>query len=161
MKFDTKPVRALAAMALSASLIATVSASAWAADTGPTAEQKQQWVQKHQERIKARLAKAAQMLGISTSQQTAWDTYAAAVLASFPTPGTGKPDGDAASIARMRAERSAAHAQKMAALADATAALQALLTPEQRKTFDQLVQRAGHRGHHGHRMHGAAQTDKK
>lgn len=157
MKRLSKPVRIFAALAVSATLLTGISTSAVAVGTGPSAEQQQQWAQKHQDRIKARLAKTAQTLTITPAQQPAWDAFAAAVESSIPAHGP-RPAGDAAAIAKARSERAADHAKRMSTLADATAALQAVLTPEQRKTFDQIASRAdrhGHHGHHGFRHHGA------
>ena len=61
-----------------------------------------------------------------------------------------KPEGnaDAASIVRFRADMVAARAKKLGQVADATVKLQAALTPEQRKTFDQIVRNAQHRRPH-------------
>ena len=63
-----------------------------------------------------------------------------------------RPEGnaDAASIVRFRADMVAARAKKLGQVADATVKLQAALTPEQRKTFDQIV-RHSHRRHNHHR----------
>ena len=76
-----------------------------------------------------------------------------------------KPEGnaDAASIVRFRADMVAARAKKLGQVADATVKLQAALTPEQRKTFDQIVRHAHHRHHHQRhdqsRHHGEHGTD--
>jgi hypothetical protein len=105
-----------------------------------------------QMRMKARLAKMASRLEIKASQQAAWGDYVKAresVMANPPV----RParDADAATIARARADFMADMARKSAVVADATAKLQAVLTPDQRKVLDEMARRGGHRRHHGER----------
>lgn len=96
----------------------------------------------------------AERLQITPAQQEAWTAYVNTVQSMMGTKLT-RPaaDADAASIARFRAQLAAERAQKLAQLADATAALQQVLDPEQRKTLDQVVRHARHgrrAGHHGY-----------
>jgi len=149
----TKPVTrnwSTGLLAATTLLIAVSSHSAWAAD--PSMDGAQQWAQRRQEWIHAKLERDANRLEIKASQQSAWQDYAKARSAlaerSFKRPA---PDADAATIAKARADGAADGARKLAVLADATAKLQAVLSPEQRKTLDQIAHR-GHRHHrHGHR----------
>jgi len=108
------------------------------------------------ERIQRMLDRAANRLEIKASQQTAWDGFARAMRGLFEPSAAARPgrDADAATIARIRAERAAEHARRMTQVADATAALQGVLAPDQRKTFDQMAHRfeshrqGGHGWHH-------------
>jgi hypothetical protein len=99
--------------------------------------------------IRRRLDSAASRLEIKASQQSAWQTYAAAVQAlgeaDIARPAAA-PDADAATIARERADRATAFASKLTAIADATVRLQGALSPEQRGVLNQLTREAGH--HH-------------
>jgi hypothetical protein len=149
-----KSLRFFTAFAISAALTAGFNVAASAApDTHPKMEK--DWAQHRQDMIKARLAKAAERLQIQAQQQGAWQAYADAVsspIAGFH-PDRNAPQ-DAASIAHRRADMAAGHAAKLAKVADATAALQAVLTPDQRVKFDKMVKfqhRHEHHGwHHGH-----------
>jgi len=105
------------------------------------------------EHVQARLDRMAKRLNIDASQQDAWNAYAKTVEGMI---GTGlqrsAADADAATVVRFRAQVAAAHAQKLEQLADATAALQQALKPEQRKVLDQIVRHPGH-GRFGHQDH--------
>ena len=150
-----KALRFFTAFAISATLTAGFNMAASAA---PDTHQKMEkdWAQHRQEMIKARLAKAAERLAIQPQQQGAWQAYADAV--SSPIAGVHfdrSAPKDAASVARRHADFAAAHAAKLAKIADATASLQALLTPDQRVKFDKMVQFQHRHGHHGwHHEHG-------
>jgi len=116
-------------------------------------EHRQQWIHE-------RLERAANRLEIKASQQDAWQAFAQSVEA-FATPPAATPpgrDADAAAIARFRADRAAEAARKLSVVADATSRLQGVLTPDQRKVFDEMAHRfAGprHRHHDGReRSHG-------
>ena len=139
-------------LAVSAALMAGLAAPASAAAPDANEQIKQEWVRHRQQQVRLRLAKMAERLEIKASQQAAWQAYASAYETTMPRPAA-KPDAnaDAASITRMRADRAADHARKLAQIADATARLQQVLTPEQRKTLDQMAQHAGHRRHHWRR----------
>ena len=105
-----------------------------------------------QMRMKARIAKMASRLEIKASQQAVWGDYVKAregMMANLPA----RParDADAATIARSRADFVADMARKLAVVSDATAKLQAVLDPNQRKVFDEMARRFGHRKHHGER----------
>lgn len=97
----------------------------------------------HQAHLQAHLAKEAEHLGITAAQQAQWQAYASAVESRIGNMRGLPPDADAVSIARQRADIAAGRAAKMLQIADATAALQAVLTPEQRGTFTRMVRHAG------------------
>jgi hypothetical protein len=132
-----------------------------------TQEQMQQHMQEH---MKARLDKLAQRLEIKASQQAVWEDFAKSVE-TLPNRNAKKPadDADAATIARYHADRTAEMAGKMTKIADATAKLEAALTPDQRKILDQtahlfLNHRHGtgfeHHGmYHGEHDHGWKQQE--
>lgn len=134
-------------------LIAMLLGSAAAAD--PSMDRGEQRAQHRQEWVRAKLERDANRLEIKASQQVAWQAYASARSAfaerTFSRPA---PDADAATIAKARADRAADGARKLATLADATSKLEAVLSPEQRKTLDQIVRSSHHHGHqhrHGFR----------
>lgn len=148
-----------AGLALSATL-AAVPASA-APGYGPgMREMTPEMQERMQSRMQARLDKMANRLEIKASQQDAWQAYAKVHKDMFdarPTPPA--KDADAATLARHRADMAAKKAQKLTALADATAKLQGALTPEQAKTLADMTRhpmggrhgKHGGRGDHGHR----------
>jgi hypothetical protein len=105
-----------------------------------------------QMKMKERTAKMAARLEIKASQQGAWGDYVKARESMWANPPV-RPakDADAATIARSRADFAADMARKLAVVSDATAKLQAVLAPEQRKVFDEMARRGGHRRHHGDR----------
>ena len=104
-----------------------------------------------------RLDEAANRLEIKASQQKAWQAYTKSLeaMAAHPDKHPAE-DADAATIARFHADIASQMAAKLQKVADATAKLQAALTPEQRKTFDQMARHFGHHGEHSmqHREHG-------
>ena len=102
-----------------------------------THEQMQQHMQ---ERMKTRMDSLAQRLEIKASQQAVWEDFAKSIE-TLPDGNAKKPadDADAATIARYHADRAAEMASKMTKIADATAKLQAALTPDQRKVLDQTA----------------------
>jgi hypothetical protein len=102
----------------------------------------------HQAHLQAHLAKEAERLGITASQQAQWQAYANAVESPIGNMHRLPPDADAVSITRQRADMAAGHAAKLVRIADATATLQAVLTPEQRGTFARMVRHAGPHGWH-------------
>ena len=148
-----KPAGVLAiaslAFALSAGWSAGVSAAGPA--TGDEAAMHRQHRMEHmQMKMKARTAEMASRLEIKASQQGAWGDYVKARESMWANPPV-RPaqDADAATIARSRADFAADMARKLAVVSDATAKLQAVLTPDQRKVFDEMARRSGHRGHRG------------
>ncbi len=136
-------------LALGTSLLAALLSSAMAAD--PAMDRAEQRAQHRQEWVRAKLERDANRLEIKASQQAAWQTYASARTAlaerTFHRPA---PDADAATIAKARADGAADGARKLAVLADATTKLEAVLSPEQRTTLDQIAHSAHHRGHGHH-----------
>jgi hypothetical protein len=151
-----KPFGALAAAGFALALATgwTNGASAATPAGGEAAAMHQRHHAEHmQMRLKARLARMASRLEIKASQQGAWAEYTKAresLVANRPA----RPasDADAATIARTRADFAADMARKLAVISDATAKLQAVLAPEQRKVLDEMARRFGQRGHHG--VHG-------
>jgi hypothetical protein len=140
----------LAAAAVSISLMTSSSSPVFAAPAAPN-EVKQDWAKQRQEWLKNRIDRLADRLEIKASQQGAWQAYVK-TLEAVTEPPAKRPEtkSDAASIARLHADLAAGRAQKLAQIADATAKLQEVLTPDQRKTLDQVVVRAGHRWQHFH-----------
>jgi hypothetical protein len=142
--------------ALSAGWMSGVSAQT-PAPADRSAMHQQHRMEKMQMKMKERIARMASRLEIKASQQAAWGDYVKAresVMANRPA----RParDADAATIARARADFAADRARKAAVISDATAKLQAVLTADQRKVFDEMARRGGKRGmrgHHGGRGH--------
>ena len=97
----------------------------------------------------------ADRLEIQASQEPAWQTFEAALrnvmtfhwkMMTSPMPG---PDTNAATIARLRADRAAEQARNLDRLAKATAGLRQVLTTNQREVLDDVASRyAGHRFGH-------------
>lgn len=97
----------------------------------------------------------ADRLEIQASQEPAWQTFEAALrnvmtfhwkMMTSPVPG---PDTNAATIARLRADRAAEQARNLDRLAKATAGLRQVLTTNQREVLDEVASRyAGHRFGH-------------
>jgi LTXXQ motif family protein len=149
--FITRGVTAVA-LAVSLALASAPVMSQPESRGGPvTAEEQAARQARMQERMQAHLTEMAKRLQINAAQQEAWTAYANTVQSTFGDRAA-KPaaDADAATIVRFRAERAARHAQKLTQLADATARLQDALSPEQRKTLDEIVRSRGgsHHGHH-------------
>lgn len=119
----------------------------------------QAWVAQHQAELKARLK-------ITAQQETAWTAYAAAMqppahMGQRPMPGQ-RAEMDKLTtperIDKMQAlqtERMAERAAMMKKHGDATKAFYAVLSPEQKKTFD--AEHASHKHHSEHQGHGAMQ----
>jgi hypothetical protein len=117
-----------------------------AATPADTVQARKDWIQHRLDDVAARLE-------IKASQQAAWQSYAASVLALGDV-GTGmraRPaaDADAATIARARAEHLTLFARKLTDVADATARLQGVLSPEQRSVLTEVTRNAGMHGMHG------------
>lgn len=114
----------------------------------------QQRIERMQERMAQRLAAFKQRLQITPAQESAWNTWTAALKPAA----SAVPRPDRAEMARlttperidrMRAVR-AARAAEMDRRGEATKTFYAALSPEQKKTFDTATARAGHRGMRGH-----------
>jgi hypothetical protein len=161
---------------LVAAAAATLSATALAVDSPPESApaataRPADMAQHHKEMIQRRLDQAASRLEIKASQQQAWQAFATAVQALGDTGGAAaRPaaDADAATIARDRAERVTAFGRKLTTIADATARLQGVLSPEQKSVLTEITRNAGmHGGHEGfgrqmmrhHMMDGARGDD--
>lgn len=153
-----KPAHMLAAAMVIGALGVNLNATAAPAQDNQQTEHGP--MQHQQEWTKARLA---ERLEIQPAQQDAWQAYVDAVesqahdarqQSSIPT--------DAAGIARRRADLAADHAAKLMKIAEATASLEAVLTPEQRQKFDRMAQHAyrhDHRGGHRPAREDGPQSD--
>lgn len=156
-----KPLRALATLAVGTVLAIGfhLTSSAATPDSAATMhgdhKMEHDWARHRQEKMKERLAKAAERLGIQPEQQSAWQAYANAVESPLGNDRNAhEAASDAAGIARHRADFAAAYAAKMMNVAETTASLQAVLTPDQQQKFTRMVQHEQHRGHRGwHRPH--------
>ena len=131
---------------------ASLGALALAANTPKPAAAPADTVQARKDWIQHRLDDVAARLEIKASQQAAWQAYAATVLALGDL-GEGmraRPaaDADAATIARERAEHLTVFARKLTDIADATARLQGVLSPEQRSVLTEVTRNAGMHGMH-------------
>jgi hypothetical protein len=110
--------------------------------------------------VQSHLDKLAGRLEIKASQEPAWQKFSAAFRDTMHLPdltgraamseGSRMADADAAALARQQAERARDHAQKLTALADATAALRETLDANQRLVLDEaarhFVREHGHGG---------------
>ena len=108
-------------------------------------------------RMHQRLDRLAARLEIKASQQDAWDAYRSTVQSMFQSRRE-RPerDADAVTLLRFRADMAQSRAQNLATMADATAKLQQVLDPNQRKVLDEVVRNLGGRGKHrgqGYRHH--------
>ncbi len=106
------------------------------------------------ERMQARQGQRLDRLGarleIKASQQEAWTAYRKVRETMFQDrPQRPGRDADAATLTRFRAEMAQRRAQRMASVAEATAKLQAVLEPEQRKVLDEISRTSGPRGQRG------------
>lgn len=112
-------------------------------------EQMQMSQERMHDHMQAKLDKLAERLEIKSSQQSVWEEFTKSVEPLMER-NMKKPadDADAATIARNRADRATEFAKKLTKIADATAKLQAALTDDQRKIFNQVSRRFSHR-HHG------------
>lgn len=145
-----RTLAASVALALSAGWIAGVAAQA-PAPAERAAMHQRHGMEHMQMKMKERIAKMAARLEIKASQQGAWGDYVKARESMWANrPVRPAKDADAATIARSRADFAADMARKLAVVSDATAKLQAVLAPEQRKVFDEMARRGGKRGMRGH-----------
>lgn len=126
-----------------AKLFLAASAAWLMASTGASASPGDQGRERWHDRIKARLDKLADRLEIKPSQQAAWGAYEDSVERP-PMKMTQRPgrDADASSIARFRAERAKAMAERFSRIADATARLESVLSEDQRRIFDEASRRS-------------------
>jgi hypothetical protein len=132
---------------------AALAVSAVAADNSPamkvSPERKAEMEKHRQEMFKHMSDRMAERLEIKPSQQGAFQAYTSALQTAVTPPANhSEYKSDAASIARMNADMAAEHAKRLATIADATAKFQEVLSPDQRKTFDQMAAAFMHH-HHG------------
>jgi hypothetical protein len=157
-KFEMKLSHSIAHAAAVGMLMFAIAApsSSFAHDEhGPDQHQKFS-VEERTQWAKNQLDKEASRLEIKASQQSAWETYAAANLELINTFGGRKPlppDINAAAAMCQHAEHAEAFAQKLAKLADATEKLQSVLSEDQRKVLDRTV-RMHSQFHAMHFQHG-------
>lgn len=153
--FSTTARRLGAAAVLASSILLLPVLATRAAETPPAppaAEAAHEHLAKH---YRAHLDHLADRLEIKASQEGAWQKFTASFIDTLvPLHGHDAraphdAESDAASLAKHLAERAAEHAQKLSRLADATAALQQVLSPEQRLVFDEAARRFA-RSLHGH-----------
>lgn len=151
--FSLSGWRALAGAVVSAVLVAAVglvssSAAEPGQGTAAPADAPSGIVRPWSQHVQAHLDRLAERLEIKASQQAAWQKFSAAfketaanhvMLDHAPLAGNMGADADAATLARRRAERAEQHAQLLARLADATAALQASLSADQRLVFNEVA----------------------
>jgi hypothetical protein len=143
--FIVSGAAALAVVALIAAA-APISSRANANDRTAVGEDATARQDKMREHLQARLDHMAKRLNIETAQQGAWNAYVQTARGMIgPRPQRPAADADAATVVRFRAQLAAAHAQKLAQLADATATLQQALRPEQRRVLDEMVRHPEHR----------------
>jgi hypothetical protein len=92
--------------------------------------------------MKDRLERLSDRLEIRSSQLAAWEAYAKSVEALSEHPGK-EPgeDATATDISHYSAERAAELAKRLSNVADSTAKLQSVLTPEQNKILNQASHR--------------------
>ena len=98
--------------------------------------------QEHVQWIKAHLEKDALMLEIKASQESVWEAYATAAIdlaTNYGFPIVLPATLDAAAAMHLYADQTAALAQRIGKLADATDKLQAVLSDDQRKILDRIV----------------------
>lgn len=151
----TAPGLALLAIALLATLPPVAMSQPTTNDTVAPAGDPAARQAKMKARLQERLARMAERLQISATQQDAWAAYTQTVESMIPSERSRPPaDADAAALVRFRSERAAEYAQKLAQLAEATAALQQVLTPEQQQTLNEMTRRIGRGGHGKHGGHG-------
>lgn len=150
-----KRLLAVAAIGVTLTGLAGVSL---AADNQDQSRQ-QAWAQRAGEMHEKHMQMLAKRLNIQASQQAEWKSFSDALAGLHPAAGMTHPDknADAATLAKFGADMAAEHAKKLAVVADATAKLQAVLNPEQAKTFNMMAHhfmmmhmRGGH--HDGHAM---------
>ena len=152
MKTSSLLSRLLATAAIGVALASGCATPTFAADINP-AQMKQEWVKHHQDMRAEHFKKAATHLGITPAQEKEWQAFTDALNTMSPQLKHPEANADAASIARFHADMAAEHAKKLNAIADATSKLQASLTPEQRKTFNEMAHRFSHRHQHGRHHH--------
>ncbi len=113
-----------------------------------------------QARMGQRLDRLAARLEIKASQQDAWAAFRKTVESmSQNRPQRPARDADAATLMRFRADMAQRGAQHLASVAEATAKLQQVLEPDQRKVLDETARNLGQRGrrggHHGDHPRGS------
>lgn len=147
--------------ALVAALLASLAGTAWAQAANPPAATQEAAPQRKdsarwQERFQRRMGELKQQLQLSPGQEGAWNDF---IEQMQPRPGERlRIDREQMArlttperIDRLRALRDQRNAE-MDRRAEATKAFYATLTPEQKKSFDDLTARRLQHGHgHGHR----------
>ena len=130
-----------------------------------TVEQRQakmaEFKAKRAEKRAERQAKLRDALKLTPAQQPAWDAFVASMTPAQTADRAARPDrAQLASLSapqrlQMRIERQKQRTARMEARLSALNSFYSVLTPEQRKVFDeQAKQRRGGRHHRGHGGHG-------
>ena len=116
---------------------------------------------KRAEKRAERQAKLRDALKLTPAQQPAWDAFVASMTPAQKADRAARPDrAQLASLSapqrlQMRIERQKQRTARMEARLSALNSFYSVLTPEQRKVFDeQAKQRRGGRHHRGHGGHG-------
>lgn len=122
-------------------------------DMSHHAHSSEHWAKIRAERkrhLDVQLHEMANRLQITAAQEPVWQEYIHARTAMMPERiQRPREDMNAAEIARFRAERMKAMAERMTLLSTATANLRHALDENQRKVLDDAAQRFGHRARHG------------
>ena len=109
------------------------------------AEDQANWRKARRERLQDRMSEMAKHLGITASQQPAWQKYVAAKDAVFAQrPRQRQADSDAVAESKQRAADAQEMATKLSKLATATSSLASVLNADQNKLFNEM---ARHRPH--------------
>jgi Spy/CpxP family protein refolding chaperone len=130
-----------------------------------TVEQRQakmaEFKAKRAEKRAERQAKLRDALKLTPAQQPAWDAFVASMTPAHKADRAARPDRaqlatlSAPQRLQMRIERQKQRTARMEARLSALNSFYSVLTPEQRKVFDeQAKQRRGGRHHRGHGGHG-------
>lgn len=116
-----------------------------------TEAERAQMRERMQARMKERLDRLATRLDIKPSQQSAWASYRQTIESLWTQDRPQRParDADAATLLRFRAEMAQRQAKHLLTVADATASLQQVLEPEQRKVLDDIARSFGRHGRRG------------
>jgi hypothetical protein len=159
MHLPSRLTRLLLPIALGSACLTAYADSGASAPAGWAQHQaaREAHMEKQQE---GQLARMADILQLTSQQQgsSAWQDYIKAVRSMKPKPWTPMArNSDAAAVMRARADALANHAKQLSALADATQALEKILTEPQKKAFNVLARQQHHRMHHAHGWPEAAQ----
>jgi hypothetical protein len=145
MNLFTKPLsRTVKAGVLALALVAPVVYA-----EAPATPAQQDFRAHYTEHVQKQLSHLAALLKLQPNQQAAWQAFAQARQAEIPAMKRPPEDANAVELAKFRADRATEMAQHMTQTSQAMAGLWAVLTPDQRMTFDRMTQREMmHSRHH-------------